>query len=127
MLVRNPLHPETRKRPVDEDAMSLRIVLVEADPAYLSQLEYLISKEKGYTVARRFETAQSLLEAAREISTLKPCGWDLILLSLCLPDSDGMRTTQQLRKLLPEVPIITYTLFETAQTLIRAMPPEPTD
>jgi DNA-binding NarL/FixJ family response regulator len=107
--------------------MSLKIVLVEADAGYSAQLEYLISQEKGYTVAGKFSTAQALLEAAREASTGNPSGWDLILLSLCLPDSDGARTAQQLRRLLPDVPIITYTLFETAQTLLRAMPPEAAD
>jgi DNA-binding NarL/FixJ family response regulator len=98
--------------------VSLRIVIAEADPANAERLERLITLEKGYDVAGRFESAQSLLQAAREVAARSPEEWDLVLLSLRLPGSEGARTTQEIRKLLPDVPIVTYALLESAETFL---------
>src|SRR5262245_17404167 len=98
--------------------MSLRIVIAEADAGNAGRLEHLITLEKGYEVAGRFETVQSLFDAAREVAAGRQEEWDLVLLSLRLPGSEGARTTQQLRKLLPDVPIVTYTLLESAETFL---------
>jgi DNA-binding response OmpR family regulator len=103
--------------------VQLRIVIVESRAEYAEKLEYFISREKGYTVAARFESAQSLLDAAREMAARKAGEWDLILMSLSLPDSAGWGTTQQLRALLPEVPIISYTVLESAENFLRGIVP----
>ena len=103
--------------------MKLRIVIVESRAEYADKLEYFISREKGYTVAGRFESAQSLLDAAREMAARKAREWDLLLLSLSLPDSDGWSITQQLRALLPEVPVISYTVLESAESFLRGIRP----
>jgi DNA-binding response OmpR family regulator len=99
--------------------MSLKIVVAEADADHAARLEILITREKGYTVAGRFESAQSLLQAAGEEAAQDAGEWDLILLNLRLPGSDGTRTAKQLRELLPEVPVITYSALESAETFLR--------
>jgi DNA-binding response OmpR family regulator len=96
----------------------MRIVIVEADVAYANKLAHQIVVEMGYIVAGRYPSAQSFLEAARAMARREQKEWDLILLSVHLPDSEGWRTAQQLRDLLPETPIITYTALESAKTFL---------
>jgi DNA-binding NarL/FixJ family response regulator len=110
---------EANRRPCPEGSMSLRIVVAEADADHAASLELLITREKGYTVAGRFESAQSLLQAAGEESERDAGEWDLILMNLRLPGADGARTAKQLRDLLPDMPIITYSTLESAETFLR--------
>ena len=98
--------------------MSLNIVIAESDLACASQLKHVISVERGYRVAGIFASAQSLLKAAEKVAG-DPDAWDLILLSLHLPDSERSRTTLEIKRLLPTVPIITYTVLESVMMFLR--------
>jgi two-component system, NarL family, response regulator DesR len=103
--------------------MSQRIVIVEGDPGYTAKLESLISEQEGYSVAARFDSAIPLLAAASAMAGGNDLSWDLILLNLTLPGMSGVEAANRLKELLPQVPIIIYTVFETPAAIVRAIRP----
>lgn len=59
----------------------------------------------GFAFCREAGTGAEAIEVAREY---KP---DLIILDLVMPGMNGVETAPRLKELLPETPIILYTLF----------------
>ena len=104
--------------------MSLRIVIVEDDPDYGAKLEKLLTKEAGITVLARFESPLPLLESAKELAKAGRAPWDLVLMDLCSPGMNGIEATRQLKELLPDLPVIIFTVFETPASLVRAIRPD---
>ncbi|MCI0659161.1 MAG: response regulator transcription factor [Acidobacteria bacterium] len=103
--------------------MSLRIVIVEDDADYGAKLESLLTQEAGTTVLGRFESPLPLIESARALAGLGKLPWDLVLMDLCAPGMNGIEATRQLKVLLPDLPVIIFTVFETPASLVRAIRP----
>jgi len=101
--------------------MSLRIVIVEDDPDYGEKLERLLSEEADTTVEARFQSPVSFLVAAKELAAKGKVPWDLVLMDLCSPGMNGIQATRSLKEILPELPIIIFTVFETPASLVRAI------
>jgi DNA-binding NarL/FixJ family response regulator len=103
--------------------MSLRIVIVEDDPDYGEKLERLLTKEADTTVEARFHSPVSFLVAAKDLAEKGKVPWDLVLMDLCSPGMNGIQATRWLKEVLPELPIIIFTVFETPASLVRAVRP----
>jgi len=84
---------------------SIRVLLVEDDPIYQRIVNVVLAKA-SHTVRYDTQTAGSLSEALRCLSERE---FDVILLDLGLPDSDGTHGIKEIRRLRAEVPVIVLT------------------
>ncbi len=89
------------------DDKKLRILLVEDNPGDARLVEEALkeSGEQNYELAHvdRFQKA---------VDTLKELPFQLILLDLTLPDSQGVETFSRMRALYPKIPIVVLTGYD---------------
>ena len=83
---------------------SIKLLAVEDDPSLSFVLEEALEHTREAEIDATM--ASSLAEALRE---LKRGGFELVLLDLSLPDSDGIQTLSRVREKQPDVPIIVLT------------------
>jgi two-component system OmpR family response regulator len=103
--------------------MRQNIVIVESDPLYAEKLESLVSRQEGYSVSARFDSALLLLDSARALAAKGGSQWDLILVNLCLLDMSGIEAVHRLKCILPQIPVIIYSALETPAAIVRAVRP----
>jgi two-component system cell cycle response regulator len=95
---------------------SIRVLLIEDNPGDA----YLI--RKALTEARNLEiTLVCEDRLARGIERLANSQYDLILLDLSLPDSQGLETFNRLSEMAAEVPVIILTGFQDERAAVRAV------
>ena len=82
-----------------------RVLLIEPDPAVASRITASLSEDRFDA-----ETSPSLAAALAHI-TSRPC--DIVLLSLDLPDSEGVDTLDRFRRVEPDMPVIVVTNPDT--------------
>lgn len=91
--------------------MTMRILIVEDDPAIVRQLTALL-KDEGY------ET-ESALNRADALSLIRSSDYQLALLDISLPDGDGFQVYQDLKS--RSIPAIFLTASEDENTAVRAL------
>lgn len=82
----------------------IKLLAVEDDPS----LSFVLEEALGHTREAEIDAtmASSLAEALRLLGRKE---FQLVLLDLSLPDSDGIETLSRVRELQPEVPIVVLT------------------
>ncbi|MCX6929001.1 MAG: response regulator [Verrucomicrobia bacterium] len=83
---------------------NLRILVVEDNPADADLIHALLAE----TGPVRFQI-ESVARLSEALARLERRGIDLVLLDLGLPDSQGLATLHQLKKAVPEIPVIVLT------------------
>lgn len=96
---------------------SLRILLIEDDPDY-TLLMNLYLHEAGGGMKQEIVNAASL---AQGLDLLDRGEFDIVLLDLMLPDSQGLDTLAALRRRAPGVPIVVLTNIALEETGVRAI------
>jgi DNA-binding NarL/FixJ family response regulator len=86
----------------------MKILVVDDSPAVRDAIRFILEKVNQLTICGEAEDGFDALTKAAE---LKP---DLILLDLVMPKLDGAVAAWALKRILPEVPIILFTLYEEA-------------
>jgi len=81
------------------------ILLVDDNPEVLGLLSRLLEAGKGYDICAQAVNGQEGIDLAQKF---RP---DLIILDLSMPVVTGMDAAKELKKILPEVPIILFTVF----------------
>lgn len=102
--------------------MAHRILLVDDEPTQLRLLEAVVSRQ-GYTV-------ESVSGGAAAIERLKgdaPCGIDLVLLDLSMPEVGGIDVLTTVRPARPSLPIIVLTAHSSVSNVVEAMRAGATD
>jgi two-component system, NtrC family, response regulator AtoC len=94
-------------------AERFRVLVIDDDPGIREYLETVVSRQ-GY----RVYAAADGEEALRRLDDTRP---DLVTLDVVLPGMDGLETLQQLKKRLPEVPVIMLSGHGQARTIVEAM------
>ena len=84
----------------------VRILLVEDNPGDSRLLEFLLQDDVDH--AYQVRVARSLREALT-LAKAEPDGFDIALLDLSLPDSQGLGTAVKLCEVAPNLPIIALT------------------
>lgn len=96
---------------------SIRILLVEDNPGDARLVQILLEEVAGREDFA-FTTAADLAAA---LARLKEAAFDVVLLDLSLPDSQGLDTVRRMREAAPQVPIVVLTGFDDESLAIRAM------
>ena len=91
----------------------VRVLVIDDDPGVRDYLEALVSRQ-GYQVF----AADGGEEALRNLDESRP---DLVTLDVVLPGMDGLETLRELKKRLPEVPVVMLSGHGQARTIVEAM------
>jgi two-component system, chemotaxis family, chemotaxis protein CheY len=95
---------------------SANILIVDDSQAVRAVIRSLIQESNGLRVCGEAADGVEAIEKTRE---LKP---DLILLDLAMPKLNGAATASVLRRLMPKVPIILFTMYaDAADKLAQAL------
>ncbi len=81
--------------------MEKKILLVDDEPVILETYSALLS-EKGFSVV----TASSGREA---LETFFGNSFDLVITDLAMPDGDGFKLLEEIKKISPHTPVIVFT------------------
>lgn len=102
--------------------MTVRTVAVEDDRRYRESLQTLLEHSGDFVLVDSFPSADAaiakVLEARRSGGAAH---WDLVLMDLDLPGTDGIAATRRLKDLLPSVIVVVLTVFEESHTVLRAI------
>ena len=113
---------ETTSRPVNSPpehaAPPARVWVVEDEPDYLYTMALLLESTPGMCCAGRFSSGEAAL------SELESKGVDaypeVVLMDVNMPGLGGIASTERLKALLPEVPIVMLTIRDDAETIFEA-------
>ncbi len=90
-----------------------RVLVIDDDPGVREYLEALVSRQ-GYEAL----AVPSGEEALRTLDRTRP---DLVTLDVVLEGMDGLETLRQLKKRLPDVPVVMLSGHGQARTIVEAM------
>ena len=99
---------------IGQQAVPIRVALVDSHPITLFGLSALLSKEAGYEVTGAFQSTNNITE---HIKLQKP---DIVLLDFHLPNADGLKIIEQLIAAgSPKIVVLTESLngAETCQLI----------
>ena len=86
--------------------MAKRILLIDDSQLVRHLVRGYLEAHAGFVVCGEASDGQEAVESARKLVP------DLIVIDLCMPRMNGLEASTILRSLLPNVPIILFTLHE---------------
>jgi CheY-like chemotaxis protein len=86
--------------------MPTRILIADDNEVVRGRLSEFLAKHEGWEVCAAVGNGRDAVEKALE---LRP---SLIILDLAMPDMDGLSAAREIRKLLPSIPIVLFTLHK---------------
>jgi len=98
----------------------MRIAIVEDDGPYRSAISALFELAGGFGATTQFERADDAIEAARA-STPEAPPWDLVLMDIEMPGTDGIAATAAMKSALPGIPVVMLTSFEDPARILAAI------
>jgi len=90
-----------------------RVLVIDDDPGVRDYMEALVSRQ-GYEVLAVADGEQAL----QSLETTQP---DLVTLDVVLPGMDGLETLSELKKRLPDVPVVMLSGHGQARNIVEAM------
>jgi DNA-binding NarL/FixJ family response regulator len=99
---------------------SMRIAIVEDDGAYRGAISALFELAGGFGPATQFPRADDAIAAARAASPSTP-PWDLVLMDIEMPGTDGIAATAAMKSVLPDIPVVMLTSFEDPERILAAI------
>lgn len=97
---------------------NIRILMIEDDPDYTLLMNLYIDEACGGSMKHEVESAVSL---AQGLDLLARREFDIVLLDLMLPDSQGLETLAALRRRAPGVPVVVLTNLAQEETGLKAI------
>lgn len=85
----------------------MKILIADNSPHLRRALRHVIEAHEGWTVCSEAQDGPDAVEQA------KHCKPDLVLLDLALPHISGLAAASRISKLLPDVPILMHTLYDS--------------
>ena len=95
--------------------MPITVAIVEDNADICEDLERVVSNAAGFACAGCCRTAQTAL---RRIPLLRP---DVVIMDIRLPDGSGIDCTAQLKRLMPDLQIMMFTVYEDSEQIFRAL------
>lgn len=98
-----------------DSSRAIRVLVVEdEDRIRRNQMKLL----QGFPQIELVGSASSGTEAVRKAMEIKP---DVMLLDLGLPEMDGIEVTRKVKKDLPQVEVLIFTIFDEEDKVLRAI------
>lgn len=101
------------EKTTEADLSTLHILIVEDNMINAMIVQKFIQNWKGKSM--------HALSGPEAIGMVKKYPFDMILMDLQMPDMDGFETTLEIRKILPEIPIIALTADAMAETKTKVL------
>lgn len=102
--------------------MTIRTIAIEDDSRYRASLETLFQHSGDFNLVESFPSAEAALARVRELERRgRAPSWDLVLMDLELPGSDGIAATLALKERMPGITVVVLTVFEEALTVLQAI------
>jgi DNA-binding NarL/FixJ family response regulator len=95
--------------------MSITVAIVEDNADIGEELERVVSSAPGFVCAGICRNARTAL---RQIPVLKP---DVVIMDIRLPDGSGIDCTAQLKRSMPQLQILMFTVYEDSEQIYRAL------
>jgi len=93
----------------------IRVVIVEDLEEVIEGLSAFIKKDNALQLIAAFRTAEA---AALELPILKP---DLVIMDINLPGMTGIECVRQVKKLVPEIQFMMFTVYENNDQVFDAL------
>jgi CheY-like chemotaxis protein len=93
--------------------MAKRVLVADDHPLIRKMLCQLFEREDDYDICAEAENGQQAIDLALKH---RP---DLIILDFAMPVLNGLEAARQLKKIMPDVPIILFTQHATGITLAK--------
>lgn len=93
----------------------IRVALVEDSVSVAANLATVFENTDEFDLVGSFDSVEKTLN---KIASLKP---DLLVLDVGLPDMNGIDAIAAFRKLLPELKIVIFTVYEDGDLIVRAI------
>ena len=90
--------------------MAKRILIADDHESVLRRVRGMIESQPTWQVCGEAVNGREAITKAQE---LKP---DLVILDFAMPHLNGLRTASEINKLLPEVPIVMFTMYGSQLT-----------
>ena len=103
-------------------SVTTRLVAVEDDRRYRASLETLFAHAAGFRLVETFASGDAALtqvEGWRRRGERPP--WDLVLMDLELPGTDGISCTRALKAAMPGLNVVVVTVLEDANAVLQAI------
>lgn len=94
--------------------MPIRILIADDNEVARGRLRETLDSHEGWQVCAETENGRQAIEKARDLTP------DLIVLDVAMPMLDGLRATREIRRILPGIPILIYTLHDAAVVCLEA-------
>lgn len=99
--------------------MTIRTVTVEDDSRYRASLGTLFEHSGDFRLVDSFPSADAALAALRDQGG--DPGWDLVVMDIDLPGTDGIAATRAVKQLAPRIMVVVLTVFEESHTVLQAI------
>lgn len=102
--------------------MTIRTVAIEDDSRYRASLQTLFEHSGDFSLVESFASADTALSRVSELERRgETPSWDLVLMDLELPGTDGIVATLALKEHMPGITVVVLTVFEESLTVLRAI------
>lgn len=96
----------------------IRIVLVDDHPAFRRGIAHIVSDESDMEIVGEAADGR---EACELIQRLGPAGFDVVLMDIGLPDTDGITATRRILECCPQAAVVMLTVSTLDQDLYDAI------
>lgn len=93
----------------------MRILIADDHPLFRAGLKETLSKEKDVELIGEADSGGKALELARKQR------WDVVLLDLTMPGTDGLEALQELRREQPKLPVLILSAHPEDQLALRLL------
>jgi len=94
--------------------LETRILIVDDSPLVRDRLRVMLQQHADWKVCEEAANGRDALEKAKQSAP------DLIVLDFLMPGMDGLQAARELGKLVPEVPILMFTMHLSRQLIEEA-------
>ena len=100
----------------------IKVAVVEDDRRYRESLETLFRVADDFELVRMFPSAESLLaEIGALARSQEEPPWDLAVVDIQLPGTDGLEATRRLKAYAPDLPVAFLTVFEDPAVIVEGI------
>lgn len=95
--------------------MLIKVAIVEDDPRWRTNLEFLLRETEGLECVGAYRTGE---EAVQNLPARRP---HVVLMDINLPGMSGVECTRQMRALLPAAQIVMLTVYDDSDRIFQAL------